>query len=45
MNAIYAPINVNLRGAGEGWGFELEAFFWSNTLPLGHHIWSKHPSN
>ena len=30
MNAIYAPINVYLRGGwggGEGWGFELEAFF------------------
>ena len=47
-NAIYAPINVNLKGRGggrKGWEFELEAFFWSNALPKGHHIWLKHPSN
>ena len=37
MNAVYAPINVNLRGGGgggKGWGFELEAFFWSNALAM-----------
>ena len=42
MNAVYAPINVNLRGGrgggGKGWGFELEAFVWSNALSQGHHI-------
>ena len=45
MNTIYAPINVNLRGGGggwgrgsKGWGFELEAFVWSNALSQGHHI-------
>ena len=44
MNTIYAPINVNLRGKGgggggsKGWGFELEAFVWSNALSQGHHI-------
>ena len=41
MNTIYVPINVNLRGGGggsKGWGFELEAFVWSNALSQGHHI-------
>ena len=48
MNAIYAPINVYLRGGwggGEAGDLNSKHFFWSNALPQGHHTWLKHLSN